>query len=311
MRALRRENSITTLIHGLPVEEVIGDLTQPETIEAAVQGVDVVFHAAAMLGGRANLAQSLPVTVGGTRTVADAALRAGVKRMVHVSSVAALGEPEPLPQGAVQGLMDETHTWNAVPEEWAYGYAKYLAEMEIQRAVSQGLDAVIVNPTIVIGAGDVYRQSSSIIQKVAQRKVPVSVDGGFNVIHVGDVMEGILAAQERGKIGERYILGDLNTTITHYLKMIAGVSGTQVPRLVLPGSLVRAGFGFYRIANRFLDLPVEPELLHQAGKFFYVSNIKAARDLQWEPKRSIESAIREALDWFKLPLELPLPPTAI
>ena len=307
VRALRRENSLTTLINGLPVEQVIGDLTQPETIENAVKGVDVVFHNGALLGGRSNLALALQVTVGGTRIVAEAARKAGARRMVHMSSVAALGAPMDLPQGVGPMILDETHTWNLDPTQWAYGYAKYLAEMEIQKAVVQGLDAVIVNPTIVIGAGDVYRQTSSIIQKVSRGRLRVSVDGGFNVIHIDDVVDGILAAYERGITGERYILGNLNVTITDYLKTIARVTGGEPPSLVLPGGLVLAGYGVYRLASHFLDLPVEPELLHQAGRFFYFSHEKASRQLAWEPKRTIENAIREAHDWFQLPLSPSVP----
>jgi len=109
---MRRENSLTTLINGLPVEQVIGDLTQPETIENAVKGVDVVFHNGALLGGRSNLALALQITTGGTRTVAEAARKAGARRMVHMSSVAALGAPMDLPQGVGPMILDETHTWN-------------------------------------------------------------------------------------------------------------------------------------------------------------------------------------------------------
>lgn len=307
VRALKRENSLTTLLDALPLEQVTGDLTQPDTIRAAIEGMDVVFHAAALLRGRGDLAVALPVTVEGTHTVAEAARQAGVKRLVHVSSVAALGTPAELPVGTPQMLMDETHTWNGDPQQWAYSYAKYRAEMEIQRAVAQGLDAVIVNPTIVIGAGDIYRQSSSIIQRVARRKLHISVDGGFNLIHIGDVVDGILAAFEKGETGERYILGNLNATITSYLKSIANVTGGDPPGIVLPGGLVRSGIGVYRLASRFFDLPVEPEMLHQAGKYFYVTNEKAARKLGWEPRRTIESAIREAYEWFQLPLSPSLP----
>ena len=112
-----------------------------------MQGIEVVFHTAALLGGDEAAGRMYPVTVEGTRAVLLAARQAGVRRLVHTSSVAALGVPE---KGLKYVLpMDENHSWNFYPEYWPYGYAKYLAEMEVQKAVALGLDAVIVNPSIV------------------------------------------------------------------------------------------------------------------------------------------------------------------
>lgn len=305
VRAFRRENSLLTLLNGLPVEHVIGDLAQPETIIPAVEGVDAVFHAGAMMNGGSDLDQIKRVTVAGTRNLLEIALAAQVKRFVHISSVAALGVPVPLPYGVKSVEMDETHAWNELPEHWAYGYAKYLAEMEVQRAVSHGLDAVIVNPSVVLGAGDIYRQNSSIIQKVSQGKIHVSVDSGLALIHIEDIVSGVLAAWQYGTTGERYILSALNTTVTSFLKLIAQVTGVQPPQLILPAGLLHAVRGAYRLADHFIDLPVEPELLYQVGKYFYYSNQKAKTKLNWQPVHTIESAVRDAYAWFKYPLSLP------
>ncbi len=205
VRAFHRVNSSLRLLEGLPVEHAIGDLTQPATLTAAMEGIEAVFHAAAWMGD-SEPGRLYAVTVEGTRAVLRAARQAGVRRLVHTSSVAALGVPPP----HRVTLMDETHTWNIRPEQYPYGYAKYLAELEIQKEVAQGLDAVIVNPALVLGAGDIHRGSTSILLKVAQRKVGVTMEGGLNVVHIQDVVNGHLKALECGQTGERYILGGQN-----------------------------------------------------------------------------------------------------
>ena len=202
VRAFHRTTSNLRLLENLPVEHVIGDLTQPDSVRAAVEGVEGVFHVAAWVGMN-DPGRLYAITVEGTRAVVQAALQCGVRRLVYTSSVAALGIPQP----GIPSLLDEHHTWNFRPEFFPYGYAKYLAELEIQKAVAQGLDAVIVNPSLVLGPGDLYRHTSSVIMQIATRKVGIAVTGGANVVHVADVVEGHIAAFSRGKTGERYILG--------------------------------------------------------------------------------------------------------
>ena len=118
-----------------------------------MQGIEVVFHAAAWMGGHDQPGRQYAVTVEGTRNMLQAARKAGVRRVVHTSSVAALGVPDAARQPNEAQLMNENHTWNYRPDYYPYGYAKYLAELEVQKAVAQGLDVVIVNPTLVFGAG--------------------------------------------------------------------------------------------------------------------------------------------------------------
>jgi dihydroflavonol-4-reductase len=133
--AFHRATSNLRQLEDLPVEHVIGDLTQPATLTAAVQGMDAVFHTAAWVGMN-DAGRLYAINVEGTRTVVQAALKAGVKRLVYTSSVAALGIPAP----GVPVLLDENHTWNFRPELFPYGYAKYLAELEVQKGVAQGLE---------------------------------------------------------------------------------------------------------------------------------------------------------------------------
>ncbi len=300
VRAFHRPSSLTRLLEGLPVEHAIGDLTQPETLIPALEGIEVVFHAAAWMGGSHQPGKQYAVTVEGTRSLLQAALKAGVRRFVHTSSAAALGVPR-LPADARMPTapIDEQHTWNFRPEWYPYGYAKYLAELEVQKAVAQGLDAVIVNPTLIFGAGDQYRQSSSLVNQIARRRLSVAIEGGVNIIHLQDVISGHLCALERGKTGERYLLGNENRSFFDLFRLIAKVTRVPPPNLILPNRLVHlfaAPAGWF---SRFIDLPTSPETLHLAGAFFYYDCTKAHTALGWQPEYSGEEAIRAAAEWFR------------
>jgi dihydroflavonol-4-reductase len=304
VRAFHRATSSQRLIADLPVEHILGDLTQPETVQAAMQGIEVVFHTAAQFGGsgRDESGRMYTVNVEGTRSIMQAALENGVRRVVHTSSVAALGVPERSPGGiktASIPFLDENHTWNFRPDYWPYGYAKYLAELEAQKAVVQGLDVVIVNPTIVFGSGDIYRQDRSIIMQVAARKVNVLVEGGLNAVHIQDVIDGHLAALECGRMGERYILGGENLSIVDLIRKITATVGGSVPNLVLPGELVSSLAGLVAPLEAFLDLPVNASDLRLAGLNFYYDTRKAQVELGLLPPRPLTEAISEAYEWFK------------
>ncbi len=304
VRAFHRPTSNLHLLNDLPVEHAIGDLTQPDTIRTAMQGIEVVFHTAAQLGGAGSdtAGRMYTVTVEGTRAVLRFAQEAGVRRVVHTSSVAALGVPEQSPDPDTVTLLpfiDESHTWNYRAEAWHYGYAKYLSELEVQKAVAAGLDAVIVNPSVVFGAGDIYRRDSSVIMTIARRKLGVLVEGGLNAVHIQDVVQGHLAALECGRCGERYILAGENLTIVELIRKIAAVVGAPAPGLVLPAGLVRRAVSVIRLLQPFLDLPVGANDLRLAGNYFYYDTRKAQVELGLPPPRPLEDAIREAYDWFR------------
>ncbi|NMB87205.1 MAG: NAD-dependent epimerase/dehydratase family protein [Chloroflexi bacterium] len=294
--AFHRPTSVLRLLEDLPVEHVLGDLTQPETLEAALPGVDVVFHAGALLGGREEPGRMYAVTVEGTRSLLAAAHQAGVRRVVHTSSAAALGVPEELP---VPIPIHESHTWNFRPDHYPYGYAKYLAEMEVQRAVAAGLDVVIVNPTQVFGAGDIYRQTSSLVVQVASQRLPAVADGGVNAVHLDDVVAGHLAALKLGARGERYILGGENLTLARLIQLIAEVTGVPAPGVVVPVRLVRSLAAPLSRVQSFINLPVPAQTLRLAGRYFYYDTRKARVELGLGPARPVREAIAEAYGWFR------------
>lgn len=297
--AFHRPTSMLRLLEDLPVEHAIGDLTQIETLENAMQGVEVVFHTAAMIGTHHEPGQMYAVTVEGTRAVLNSARNAGVSRVVHTSSVAALGVPEPPPhRQAVPVLLDEKHTWNFRHDYWPYGYAKYLAELEVQRAVVHGLDVVIVNPSIVMGAGDIYRQNSSMIVQAARKRFPGVLDGGLNIIHIDDVVQGHLAALECGHTGERYILSGHNITISLLLQKISAITGSTIPQIMFPSGMMQKMAGIASWLQSFIDLPIEASNLHMAGMFFFYNNKKAQIQLGIPAIKPLETAITDAYQWF-------------
>jgi dihydroflavonol-4-reductase len=303
VRAFHRPESNLELLKKLPVEQAIGDITQPETLTKALEHVQVVFHTAAFLGGTTNQVPFHQVTVLGTRNVLLAAQKSGVERVIHTSSVAALGVPI-LPSGnsLLPELMDETHTWNYPAKLWPYGCAKYLAELQVQKAVSCGQDVVIVNPSHVLGVGDKNRRHDSIVILVAQRKIPFSVAGGLNIVHIDDVVQGHLAALDKGKRGERYILGGENISHTELISRIASIADVRAPRITLSSGFLRGLAGILSKLH-FRSLPFDPQQFYQAGYYFYYDTTKSKRDLGLPKPQPISIAIREAYDWFVDPEE--------
>ena len=309
VRAFHRSSSPLRLLEGLPVEHAVGDLTEPESVEQAMQGVDAVFHAAGVASNRSTPGRMYAVMVEGTRTVLQAALQAGVQRVVHTSCVTALGVPPGLPtRRSLPPLLTENCTWNFRGDRWPAGYAKYLAELEVQKAVAQGLDVVTVNPGFVVGSQDIHRQTNSLVTQIAGRKLPFLISGGFNFVHVDDVVDGHLAAFHSGRCGERYILGGENLSYVAFARLVAAAAGVSPPVLVLPGRVARRLVGVFSILQRFLSLPVGVQTLNVAGRSFFFDNRKARTALGLKPPRPVSDAIREALDWYRLGgLALPQP----
>jgi len=309
VRAFRRAQSPLLALEGLPIEHVIGDISDPDSLKRAMPGIQAIFHTAAMLGKPSHPEDMYRITVEGTRNVLAAAMEANVQRLVHTSSVAALGVPDfqvraisnkrsfkhlTLPQ-----LINENHTWNFSPDRWRYGYAKYLAELEVQSAVAKGLDALIVNPSLVVGGGDLNRISGNLIIHAAQHGIPVATPGGLNVVHIGDVVQGHLAALVRGRTGERYILGGENLSHLRFLELIAEVVGAKPPRWSFPTGLLRALAGPVSAIDRRFSLPFSGEILYKAGYNFYYDTSKAQQELGLQTPHSIKEAISESYTWYR------------
>ena len=294
VRVLHRAQSSLVALDGLPVEHAMGDILEPDRVARAVDGCDMVFHVAAISSyWRSRREQVYRVNVEGTRIVMEACLRARIARVVHTSSVAAIGIP---PTGTVG---TEEAPFDPVSATFAYADSKRRAEEEVQRAVDRGLPAVIVNPATVLGAGDHYLISGSIVIACARGRLPVVPPGGMCVADVDAVVQGHIAAAERGRIGERYILGGENLSHLQLGAMIADVVGRPPPRLVIPRRVLGPVAIAVDAINRVNPWPpaVSGEQIRLGGVNFFFASDKAARELDY-PLMPARGAVEKAYRWY-------------
>ncbi len=237
VRILRRPTSQLDLLGDAAdhVEHALGDVTDPVSLAEAMRGVRLVYHAAAVVAfGRRARQRLWDVNVQGTANVVDAARSAGVERLAHTSSIAALGRPE-----RPGGIIDESAVWTASRSNTAYAVSKHEAEREVQRGLAEGLDAVIVNPSLIFGPGRAGENTMELVERVAAGRLPLAPPGGTAVVDVADVAAGLRAAMERGDPGERYVLTSENLLWTDLLATLADALGVRPPRRTAPPGLLR------------------------------------------------------------------------
>jgi dihydroflavonol-4-reductase len=297
VRALVRPESDRRNIIGLDIEIAAGRLEDAESLEAAAAGCDALFHVAAdyRLWVRDPKAM-LGANVGGTRALMRAALRAGLRRVVYTSSVAALGH-------MVDGKpADETMPSTLAEMVGPYKRSKFLAEAEVRRMVAEeGLPAVIVNPSTPIGPRDVKpTPTGRIIVMAATGRMPAFVDTGLNVVHVEDVAEGHLRAFERGTVGERYILGGENLTLAEILRRVAHRVGRRAPTIELPrGAVYPVALVSEAVARVTGREPMATlDGLRMAKWKMWFSSAKAERELGYV-HRPADAALADAIHWFR------------
>lgn len=294
VRILRRPTSELRAIADVDVEHCLGDVRDPASLRDAMTGCDTVFHCAAMVTfERSKAEEQLIVNVQGTRNVVEACLACGVQKLVHTSSVAAIGYP---PEGEL--ATEETpFTWK---RRSGYKFSKFTAEEEVRRGVAEGLFAVIVNPTVVVGERDIHFHGGDIIRRVKRWQVPFSLDGGMNIVYVGDVVNGMIAAARRGRRGERYILGGENLTHTEIFRRTARIVGGLPPIAELPVPLVRAAAIVAERVSSVLGIKpiITPDLIAGAGKCNWYSSAKAERELGYTITR-FDETITRAYRWYR------------
>jgi len=297
VRALHRASSRMDALEGVAVEHAIGDVNEPHSLAVAMRGCDVVFHVAAVADYWRQSAEKLyRVNVEGTRAVCQAALDAKISRLVFTSSVASLGIPKP------ERPADELHEFNLPPERFRYGHSKLLAEGVVREFVSRGLDAVIVNPAIILGPGDLNEISGSIVTEVARRRSASLVypPGGVNYIDVQDVCAGHIAAAERGRTGERYILAAHNLTHREAMQIVCRVVGVPGPRFELPRALISPLAAMVDLAAKIArrPLPLNGDQLRLSGEFVYFDSSKAVRELSL-PQTPFREMVERTYQWYK------------
>jgi dihydroflavonol-4-reductase len=274
---------------------VEGDLRDPDSLRAALQGCDVLFHVAAdyRLWAK-DPAELYKSNVDGTRNILEAAERSGVRRIVYTSTVGCIG----MPAGS-DG--DETTPVSIDDMSGHYKRSKWLAEQVALEKARAGLPVIIVNPTAPIGDHDWKpTPTGKIVADFLRNRLPAFVDTGLNVVDAHDCAMGHLLAAEHGRPGERYILGSQNLTLGDILRGVARIAGKKAPKVQIPyGFAYAVGVVSTAVANLTGKPPVAPiEGVRMARKKMWVSHAKAARELGWKPRPS-EVALQNAVDWFR------------
>jgi dihydroflavonol-4-reductase len=297
VRVLLRPSSDRRNIADLPVDLRLGSLEDHASLTAALEGCGTLFHVAAdyRLWVRDPVAM-YRANVDGTRALMTAALAAGVARIVYTSSVATLG------LRTDGGAADETTPSTLADMVGPYKRSKFLAEEAVRGLVrDQRLPAVIVNPSTPIGPGDVKpTPTGRMIVEAASGRMPAFVDTGLNLVHVDDVAAGHLLAEERGRIGERYILGGEDLTLAEILRRIAALTGRRPPTVKLPVAaiwpvaIVAEAVGRLTGREPFVTL----DGLRMARKKMFFSSAKAMRELGYAP-RPAAAGLADAIAWFR------------
>jgi dihydroflavonol-4-reductase len=294
---LARKDSPRGNVEGLDAEIVIGDLRDAASMDAVMRGVEKLYHVAADYRFWAPDPQEIiEANRIGVGNIMTAALKNGVSRIVYCSSVATL-------KLNVEGRpVDETSP--ATPEQaiGAYKKSKTIAERLVEKMVAeQGLPAVIVNPSTPIGPRDIKpTPTGRLIVEAANGKMPAYVDTGLNLVHVDDVAAGHLAAMDKGRIGERYILGGQDAPLGVILADIAGLVGRKAPKLKIPrGPLFPLAYAAEAIAQFTKKEPFATvDGLRMAKYRMYFSSQKAERELGYTARPYAE-ALADAVAWFR------------
>ena len=292
VRALVRSSSV---VPELDVERVEGDLRDRPSLDRAARGCSLLFHVAAdyRLWSK-NPDELYRSNVDGTRNILESARSAGIERIVYTSTVGCIGVPE-------DGIGDETQPASIGMMTGAYKRSKFLAERVALDFAAAGLPVVIVNPTAPMGDHDFKpTPTGQIVVDFLNGAMPAFIDTGLNVVDVRDVALGHLLAAERGRTGERYILGSENMTLRGILAELAAITGRKAPSIQLPyGVAYAAGVittAMARITGRPPRAPLDA--VRMAKKKMWVSHEKAARELGYSPQPA-RVALARAVEWFE------------
>jgi dihydroflavonol-4-reductase len=282
-------------LDGLDIEVVQADICDAESLLPVLRGADVVYHAAGYVSILLSDRDALEtVNVCGTRNVVDACLRGGVRRLVHFSSIEAFSDRPP------DALIDETCARADGPDAGPYARSKAAGEAAVREGMAGGLDAVIVNPTAIVGPHD-YRVGpmSDAILRLANGSLPFLVEGGFNWVDVRDVAVGAIRAAEAAQPGAQYILAGHWVSLGDLAALLAEFTGTPAPRWTVPMALARVGAPFITAASHLTGRRAlyTSASLRPLGGYRHVSHARATSDLDYRPRPFVET-ISDTIGWF-------------
>ncbi len=305
VRVLARKGGDRRALEGCAVEVVEGDLLDPVSVRAAARGVRRVYHVAADYRLWAPDPRALyRANVDGTRHVLEAACEAGAARIVYTSTVGAVG----IPDDGMPG--DETTPVWLHDMVGAYKASKFLAERVAEELAARGAPIVTVNPSAPVGPWDIKpTPTGQMVVDFLRGKMVASLDTGLNLVHVRDVARGHILAAERGRAGERYILGNANLSLLEIFRLLAAITGVPAPRFRVPYAvawLAAAGMeGVTRITGRAPQVPLAA--VRMARKRMHFSAAKAVRELGL-PQTPVPAALADAVEWFVQRGYAPRPP---
>jgi len=300
VRALVRETSSRKNIDGLDVEIAVGDLRDRSSLDRAMDGCEVLFHVAASYAfWTPDPAAVYETNVGGTENILAAAGSAGLQKIVYTSTESTIGICTGI-DGHALGTEETQSSLDSLAGH--YKKSKLLAERLVQEMSLQGLPVTIVNPTMPMGPWDIKpTPTGQVVVDFLNRRMPAYVNTGLNVVDVGDVANGHILALEKGRVGERYILGNRNLTLRDILGILEQVTGLRAPNVRIPLWLA--------LGAGVVDEFVEGKLLHRHPRI-PISAVKTARKVRHFdcskavqqlglPQTPIEESLRTAVSWFE------------
>lgn len=296
VKVLIRKNSDTRNIDGLDVERVYGDIRDGDSVKAALKGCDTFYQTAALFTLWApSKKEYYDINVEGTKIALNAALEQGVQKVVYTSSAVAIGFHGPNPPA------NEEAQFNMLKSGEHYMITKYFGEVEAMKIFKKGLPLVVVNPAYVIGVRDIKpTPSGQIILSVLNKRLPAYPGGGINFVDVEDVARGHILAAQKGRIGERYIIGNKNMTWKEFYDLVAEVGGVKPPKRKTSRTAALAIAYIFKFAYSISKKrpPLTPAMARSIGTYGYWDCTKAVKELGL-PQTPVKTTIQKAVNWFK------------
>ena len=297
-------HDVSVLIHrnmhpfmdGLQMKKVSGDLADYESIKSGMDGCDYVFNCAAIISyNKAYYKDMYRVYVVGTRNVVKAALENNIQRLIHVSSTAAVGickNNRDLP-------LEEEFVFDDEFRKIGYMNTKHHSEVEVVEGVNKGLNAIILNPSTIIGEGDMKMNSGAVFRNIKKNKLKIAPPGGSSFVSVQDAVKGLILAMKNGKSGERYILNTENFRFIEMFNVIASELGSRNIKKELPKWTYKP----LVYLSTFMELmnkksPLTPQIIFFSFQYRYFNSSKATKYLGWRPSQNFRSAVREAISFY-------------